>query len=105
MDWIKAHYDRLALIVAASFLFICAIFIWRNVIHFGTNLTAQPGTFRHKPASPPGKAVDLTHAAEKLQQSPQWTFSGRSGLFVPEKYFNGAVPFHVFIADRRYVRN
>jgi hypothetical protein len=90
MDWIKAHYDRLALILAASFLFICAILIWRNVIHFGTNLIAQPGTFRHKPASPPGKAVDLTHAAEKLQQSPQWTFSGRSGLFVPEKYFIGA---------------
>lgn len=90
MDWIKAHYDRLALIVGASFLFICAIFIWRNVIHFGNNLVPQSATFRPKSASPPGKAVDLTHAAEKLQQPPQWTFSGRSGLFVPEKYFIGA---------------
>jgi len=27
---------------------------------------------------------------DKLQQPPQWTFSGRSGLFVPEKHFIGS---------------
>jgi hypothetical protein len=29
-------------------------------------------------------------ALQKLHQPPQWTFSGRSGLFVPEKHFIGA---------------
>src|SRR5205807_926312 len=43
-----------------------------------------------KPAVPPPKAVELQEAAEKLHLPPQWTFSGRSGLFVPEKHFIGA---------------
>jgi hypothetical protein len=90
MDWIKAHYDRVAYTVAAIFLLICAVSVWRNAAHFGSNLAAQQAAPRPKPASPPGKAVDLDRAAERLQQPAQWTFSGRSGLFVPEKHFIGA---------------
>jgi hypothetical protein len=33
--------------------------------------------------------VELESAAEKLLRPPQWVFSGRSGLFVPEKHFIG----------------
>ncbi len=43
-----------------------------------------------KSASPPAKALELDAASEKLHQPPQWTFGGRSGLFVPEKHFIGA---------------
>jgi hypothetical protein len=32
----------------------------------------------------------MERATEKLRQPAQWTFSGRSGLFVPEKHFIGA---------------
>jgi hypothetical protein len=89
MDWVRTHYDRVALTVAALFLLICAIWIWRNAVQFGSNLTAQQAAPPPKAASPPGKAVELTKAAEKIQQPPQWTFSGRSGIFVPEKHFIG----------------
>jgi hypothetical protein len=91
MDWIKAHYDRVALAAAAIFLFICAISIWWSAAQFGNKLAAQQQAAPPpKAASPPGKAVELDHAVEKLQQPAQWKFGGRSGLFVPEKHFIGS---------------
>jgi hypothetical protein len=91
MDWIKAHYDRVALVAAAIFLFICAISIWWSAAQFGNKLAAQQQAAPPpKAASPPGKAVELDRAAEKLQQPAQWKFGGRSGLFVPEKHFIGS---------------
>jgi hypothetical protein len=90
MDWIKTHYDRVTLIAAAVFLFISAISIWWSVIQFGNKLAALQPAAPPKKASPPAKAVELTKAAEQLQHPAQWKFSGRSGLFVPEKYFIGA---------------
>ena len=85
MKWIRA-YERVALIAAAIFLFFCAISIWRSAAQFETNFARQTAP-PPKKASPPGKAVELAHAAEKLQQPAQWTFRERSGLFVPEKHF------------------
>jgi len=91
VDWIKAHYDRVALVAAAIFLFVCAISIWWSAAQFGNKLTAQQQTApAPKAASPPGKAVELDRAAEKFQQPAQWKFGGRSGLLVPEKHFIGA---------------
>src|SRR5438034_1393614 len=89
MDWIKAHYDRVALIAAAAFLFIAAISIWWSVIQFGNRLIGQPAP-RPKNASPPATAVELDHAAEQLLHPAQWKSSRRSGLFVPERHFIGA---------------
>ena len=92
LDWIKAHYDRAALMVAALFLFICAVSIWWSAIQFGNRLvTRQPP--RPKAASPPPVAVELDRAAEQLQNPVQWKGSRRSGLFVPEKHFIGADGF------------
>jgi hypothetical protein len=88
-EWIKAHYDRAALIVAAAFLFISAICIWWSAIQFGNRLVTQQPPPK-KAASPPAVAVELDRAAEQLQQPAQWKASTRSGLFVPEKHFIGA---------------
>src|SRR5438132_9878126 len=89
IDWIKAHYDRAALMGAALFLFICAISIWWSASQFGNRLvTPQPA--RPKTASQPPVAVELDRAAEQLQNPAQWKASTRSGLFVPEKHFIGA---------------
>jgi hypothetical protein len=88
-DWIKAHYDRAALIAAAAFLFISAISIWWSAIQFGNRLVTQQAP-RAKTASPPPVAVELDRAAEQLEQPAQWKASARSGLFVPEKHFIGA---------------
>ena len=89
LDWIKAHYDRIALIAAAVFLLISAVSIWWSAIQFGNRLiTLQPP--RAKTASPPPIAAELDRAAEQLQHPVQWKGSTRSGLFVPEKHFIGA---------------
>src|SRR5205823_649074 len=88
-DWLKAHYDRVALIAAGIFLFISAVSIWWNAIQFGNRLVAQPGS-PPKNASPPPVAAELDRATERLQRPSQWKSSTRSGLFVPEKHFIGA---------------
>jgi len=89
LEWIKANYDRVALMGAALFLFISAICIWWSAIQFGNRLvTPQPP--RGKPASQPPVSVELDRAAEQLQNPAQWKASKRSGLFVPEKHFIGA---------------
>jgi len=87
MEWIRTHYERVALLAAALFLFFCAISIWRNAVEFGTDFAGRQTEPQLKKASPPRKAVELGHAAEKLQQPAQWTSRDRSGLFVPEKHF------------------
>jgi hypothetical protein len=90
MDWIRAHYERVAVIAAATLLFLSAVLVWRNASQFGTNFLALQAASPPKQPKPPRKAVELEAAAEKLHQPPQWTFSGRSGLFVPEKHFIGS---------------
>ncbi len=87
MEWIRAHYERVALLAAAIFLFFCAILIWRNAVKFGADFAGRKTEPQLKNASPPPKAVELGHAAEELEQPAQWTSHERSGLFVPEKHF------------------
>ena len=89
MDWIKAHYDRVAVGAAAIFLLISAIWIWWNAIQFGNRLVTQQAP-PQKTASLPAVAVELNRAAEKVQHAAQWKAAGRSGLVVPEKHFLGA---------------
>jgi hypothetical protein len=90
MDWIRANYERVAVIAAATFLFLTALLVWRNASQFGTHFLALQAAPPPKQPKPPGKAVELETAAEKFHQPPQWTFRGRSGLFVPEKHFIGS---------------
>ena len=87
MTWIRAHYDRVAVLAAALFLLCSALLIMRSVLQFGENFSALQVSPPPKPALPPPKAVEMEQAAERLRQPAQWTFSGRSGLFVPEKHF------------------
>ena len=89
MDWARAHYDRVLLIAAALVLFLCAISLWRRAAGFNENFPVMQPAAAMRSAPPPGKAAELQAAVEKLHQPPQWTFGGRSGLFVPEKHFIG----------------
>src|SRR5256714_11213023 len=89
MTWIRANYDRVAVFAAAFFLFVSALLITKNAWQFGESLGLQTVP-APKPAAPPPKAVEMEQATEKLKQPAQWTMSGRSGLFVPEKHFIGA---------------
>ena len=89
MTWIRANYDRVLVFAASAFLFVSVVLITKNVWQLKGNL-ALPTAPPPKPAAPPPKAVEMEQAMEKLKQPGQWTFSGRSGLFVPEKHFIGA---------------
>jgi len=90
MDLVRAHYDRVLLILAALILFFCAISILRRASGFSQNFPVIQVTPPMRTAAPPGKAAELAAAVEKLHQPAQWTFSGKSGLLVPEKHFIGA---------------
>src|SRR5438046_5141003 len=90
MNWVRAHYEKALFVGAALLLFLSSIFIWRNAARFGSTLAGVPPAPSLKSASPLAKAEELAAAAAKLRQPPQWTFGGRSGLFVPEKHFIGA---------------
>jgi hypothetical protein len=89
MTCLRAHYHRVAVLAAALFLFSSAFLITRNVWQFGENLARQVPP-PPRPAAPPPRAVEMEQAMEKLRRPAQWAFSGRSGLFVPEKHFIGA---------------
>ena len=89
MDWIKANYDRVAMIAGTVVLFLCAIFIWQSAARFRDNFAALKQVSAPKRPSHPGIASTLETAAKKLKEPSQWTFSGRSDLFVPEKHFIG----------------
>src|SRR5438034_1524226 len=89
MTWVRANYDRVSVFAAALFLFVSALLISKSAWQFGDNLGLQSAP-PPKPAAPPPKAVEMDQAMEKLKQPAQWTFSNRSGLFVPEKHFIGA---------------
>lgn len=89
MDWVRSNYDRVAVFAGASFLLLSAFLIWRSASEFGSQFAGlQTGVAAQAAALPP-QAVELDVAAQKLRQPPQWTFSGRSGLFVPVKHFIG----------------
>jgi hypothetical protein len=89
MDWIRAHYDRVALMAAVAFLLLCFVSAWRKSAQFQTEFAASPTAPVPKKSLPPAKAIELEAARQKLNHSPRWTFSSRSGLFVPEKHFVG----------------
>jgi hypothetical protein len=90
MNWLRTHYDRIALIAAAVLLLLFSLSVCRRTTQFTNEFAALQTAPPPKPASPPAKAVELENARKKLEQAPQWTFGGRSGLFVPEKHFIGA---------------
>ncbi len=89
MNWVRSHYDRVAVLAAAALLMLCAFFIWRSAAGFAESFANLQPSGSGKAAAPTEKAVELQQAMAKLKEPPQWTFGGRSGLFVPEKHFIG----------------
>src|SRR5260370_14353581 len=90
MEWVRAHYERVLLIAAVVLLFLSSILIWSNAARSSSQFHVMPPAPSLKGVSPREKGQELQAAAEKLHRPPQWTFGGRSGLFVPEKHFIGA---------------
>jgi hypothetical protein len=87
-DWLKANYDRAAVMAAAVFLFISALAIWWGAIQFGNRLIT-PAAVSAKQAVQPPIAAEVDRAMQHLEQPLQWKATTRSGLFVPERHFIG----------------
>jgi hypothetical protein len=87
MDWLTKNYERVALITAIVILFASAVALFRSAATFNDQFADLQRPPIQRPATPPGKANEVQAADKNLHQPPQWTFSGRSGLFVPEKHF------------------
>ena len=90
MDWLRANYERAAVLAAALFLLICAVFIFLSTGSFAEKFSGLQRAVAPNNQIPEGHAPEVEKAMHKLQVPPQWTFGGRSGLFVPEKHFIGA---------------
>ena len=90
MNWIRANYDRAALIAAALFLFLSAVFIYLRATNFRNSIAEMQLEPSLQKQSSKAKAPEVEQAKQKLVGPAQWTFSGRSGLFVPEQHFISA---------------
>jgi hypothetical protein len=90
MNWIRANYDRAALIAAALFLFLSAVFIYLRAANFRKSIAEMQLEPSLQKQSSKAKAPEVEQAKQKLVGPAQWTFSGRSGLFVPEQHFISA---------------
>src|SRR6267143_1000803 len=89
MDWLQKNYERVVLIAGVLILLVSGFCIFQRAIGFQSQFAELQSHPPQRPASPPGKAKEVEDALQKLRQPPQWTFGGRSGLFVPEKHFIG----------------
>ena len=90
MNWIRANYDRATLIAAALFLFLSAVFIYLRAANFRRSIAEMQLEPSLQKQSSKAKAPEVEQAKQKLVAPAQWTFSGRSGLFVPEQHFINA---------------
>jgi hypothetical protein len=90
MNWLRIHYDRAAVFVAALFLVLCSVLIFLSASSFDERFDALQNLPPPNKKIPAGKAAEIVEALQKLQVPAQWTASSRSGLFVPEKHFIGA---------------
>jgi hypothetical protein len=87
MNWIRANYDRTALIAAALFLFLSAVFIFLRAANFRKSIAGMQMQSSLQKQSAKEKAPEVEQEKQELAGPAQWTFSGRSGLFVPEQHF------------------
>jgi hypothetical protein len=89
MDWFRANYDRAAALAAALFLVLCAGFIFLGASSFGKKFGALQSMPPPNNKIPADQTPEIVEAMAQLQRPSQWTSSGPSGLFVPEKHFIG----------------
>ncbi len=90
MEWLRRNYDRAAVLAAALFFILCALFILLGASGFSERFSALQNVPPPNSRIPAGKGPEITKAMERLRTPTQWTAAGRSGLFVPEKHFIGA---------------
>lgn len=89
MPSLRNNYERLLLVLASLLLIASAYFVFSRATAFHGEYSALVQSKPAHSSALPGQAGELGRATSELHQPPQWTYSGRSGLFVPEKHFIG----------------
>jgi len=87
LTFIRQYYDRVSAIVAGLFLSCSLLLILWSGLRLNREFARQQTAPFPKSVLPLAQPLELKEVAVKLRQPVQWTFSGRSGLFVPEKHF------------------
>lgn len=87
MSWVRAHYERVALIGSVLFLFSSALSIGWKAFYFQKHFLSIQSLASPKQVVSLPQMFEMDQVQRRLQQPAQWTFSGRSGIFVPEKHF------------------
>ena len=101
LNWLRAHYDRVAVLTAALFFLCSAFMIARSVSQFGQNFSTLPLSPPPKPALPPPKAVELEHARRIASTARAMDLQWTLGPFRPrEALYQRSGPTHNF-ADHR----
>ena len=91
--WIQGHYERLILFIAITILFGSIAGLTWDAIRLGRDLSIVSSVLPQKPPVRLHQIVELEEALTRLSCPSQWTFTGRSGLFVPERHFVGTNGF------------
>jgi len=90
MRGIHIPRDRITALAGVGFLVLCALLVWRQSLQLGEYLSTLRFVPLAKKSGPLEQSVELADAITHVRHPAQWTFGGRSGLFVPEKHFIGA---------------
>ena len=105
MDWMKKHYDRLALALLALVLLACSIALILRVQNFGSAFSAATASAVTREKVPPLTLVAIEEASKTLLAPPQWNEAEcrdkdpdnktrkRGSLFVSDRYVDeGGLP-------------
>ena len=93
MKWLRSHYDCALVLLTISLLLLSLILIWREASHLSDRLAVAESARLMQAAAELSNASELEAAVKLLHHPGQWSFRGRSGLFVPERHFIDANGF------------
>src|SRR5262249_51189198 len=99
MKWVCHHYDRIAAMAGACFLLLCGLLICRQALRFNEVIFPRRFISKRQRVGSFGLTEEVEEARRRLHRPAQWTFVGRSGLFVPEKHFIGRDGFPTRLQD------
>ena len=86
---IQFHYERPILFIAVIIVGGSVAAMAWDAIRVGRSLSIVSSILPQKPPVRLPQIIELEDALSRVVCPAQWTFTGRSGLFVPEKHFVG----------------
>jgi len=86
MDWIKTHYDRVVLLVAAVALVACSALLISKVNGFPASFSAVEQKIKAGDKVEPADVSALKRAMDRVDNAATWQASHPGSLFVSRRY-------------------